>query len=162
MASKTPRSVKHVKNIEVSGIPQAIKDMRSYVRKKHQELVLTVLTSSMSMQEEAKKLAPKDLGELKNNITHVLKTKGSRLKGNIESDIISAAPYSAYVEFGARPHWTKISNIQGWADRHGIPAGAVQYSIATKGTKAQPFMDPAYRKEKPKFINGVKRVMSAP
>jgi hypothetical protein len=38
----------------------------------------------------------------------------------------------------------------------------VAKSISEKGTPAQPFMDPAYRKEKPKFIKSVIRTFNTP
>lgn len=46
-----------------------------------------------------------------------------------------ADKYAAPVEYGSKPHSAPIDALQGWADRHGIPVGAVWYSIKTKGTQ---------------------------
>jgi HK97 gp10 family phage protein len=145
-------------SVKVIGLDKAVKDIERYIAKKNRELIGVVATSSKAIQSDARQLAPIDLGELKKSITHVV----TQRSGRIDGEILSAAPYSAYVEFGTSPHFPPISALQGWADRHGIPAYAVAKSIARKGTPAQPFMDPAYRKEKPKFIENVIRTFNTP
>ena len=45
-----------------------------------------------------------------------------------------AAKYAGFVEEGTRPHFPPIKAIQGWADRHGIPAFLVARKIAREGT----------------------------
>lgn len=52
--------------------------------------------------------------------------------------------YGVYVEKGSKPHWVPIAALKRWADQRGISPYAVQKSIARKGTKAHPFMRPAY------------------
>lgn len=56
--------------------------------------------------------------------------------------------YGIYVEKGTGPHFVPIAALQRWADQRGISPYAVQKAIARKGTKAQPFMKPAYDRNK--------------
>ena len=51
--------------------------------------------------------------------------------------------YARPVEFGSRPHWVSVRHLQAWADLKGINVYAVRWSIATKGTRPQPFFNPA-------------------
>jgi len=85
---------------------------------------------------QAKALAPSDMAELRGSINKNVTAKNAVSGTNID--------YAPYVEFGTRPHAAPISALQGWADRHGIPVGAVWMSIKKKGTKAQPFLWPAF------------------
>lgn len=55
-----------------------------------------------------------------------------------------ADKYAAAIEYGTSPHFPPIKAIQGWADRHGIPAWAVALKIAREGTKARPYIQPTY------------------
>jgi hypothetical protein len=50
-----------------------------------------------------------------------------------------AQDYAAAVELGSKPHWPPISALQGWADRHGIPAFLVARKIAMEGTEPRFF-----------------------
>ena len=86
----------------------------------------------------AKANAPADMGQLRGSITKEVTSKVATIGTNDEK-----APH---VEFGTRPHKAPISALKGWAERHGIPVGAVWGSIAKKGTKAQPFLYPAFTK----------------
>lgn len=87
------------------------------------------------VEGQAKASATADMGELRDSITKEVNSKSASIGSNLE--------YAAYVEFGTRPHRAPISALKGWAERHGIPVGAVFGGIAKKGTKAQPFLLPA-------------------
>jgi HK97 gp10 family phage protein len=144
--------------IQVLGVNQAINNIEKYMQRKHLGLLGAVIESSKDISSTAKSLTPVDLGELRTDINYTVADR----KNSIEGNILSSAPYSTYVEFGSRPHRPPAKALEGWADRHGIPVGAVIASIAKKGTKAQPFMTPAAMAQKPKFIRAVRRVMSSP
>jgi hypothetical protein len=49
------------------------------------------------------------------------------------------AKYAEYVEFGTRPHWTSVHNLEAWARLRGINPYALQRSIALHGTKPNPY-----------------------
>lgn len=64
------------------------------------------------------------------NIKETKRTVTSTIKPSKKAD-----KYALYVEEGTKPHFPPIKAIQGWADRHGIPAFVVAQSIATWGTQ---------------------------
>lgn len=65
----------------------------------------------------------------------------------------TADSYAAAIEFGTRPHWPPISALEGWAERHGIPAYLVARKIAREGTEARPYWQPAYE-DLDKYVQG--------
>jgi HK97 gp10 family phage protein len=98
--------------------------------------------SGSVVERSAKTKAPVDTGRLKNSII-------STVQG-LRAVVVAGVKYAPFVEFGTRPHWPPLSAMQPWARRHGFPAGRagaflVARAIAQRGTKAQPFMEPALR-----------------
>lgn len=84
-------------------------------------------------------------GALKRSITaHV---DESNLIGIVGLDAPGRA-YGIYVERGSKPHWPPREALERWASQRGIPVFLVQRAIAKKGTRPQPFMEPAYRNNK--------------
>ncbi|WOI85993.1 HK97 gp10 family phage protein [Rhodococcus qingshengii] len=76
------------------------------------------------------------------------------------------AKYALPLETGSRPHWVSIKNgssLKKWADIKGIPARAVQLSIARKGTKPHPFVKPTATLMEPRihryFDQGIDKVI---
>lgn len=84
--------------------------------------------------------APKWRGELKRSVS--ARTEGTEISVTI------GAPYAPYVHFGTRPHWVGVDKIRAWAEDHGINPYALQWSIAQKGTRANPFIDRAFERLK--------------
>lgn len=92
---------------------------------------------AIAVQREMKLNAPTHDGALRSSIKYV--TRPSQ----IEAEIGPNVPYAAAVEKGSKPHWTSVKEgtpLRKWADDHGISPYAVQWSIAQKGTKANPFV----------------------
>jgi hypothetical protein len=89
--------------------------------------------------------APQDTGDLSKSmvgeIDHALPPFWVRVG--------STLPYAEFVETGTRPHWPPLAALQGWADRHGIPAFLVARAIAEHGTAPNPFMERAIEKSIP-------------
>lgn len=145
--------------VEVIGLNKAINNIESYVNRKRLALKSVVREQSADIASTAKQLAPIDLGDLKNKIKPYKVIGG---KHKITGRIVSGARYSAFVEYGTRPHRPPAKALEGWAARHGVPVGAVLNKIAIKGTPAQPFMFPAAERQKQKFIRACRMVMSQP
>ena len=55
--------------------------------------------------------------------------------------VYPTADYAKYIEYGTRPHWTSVHNLEAWAALKGINPYALQRSIAKRGTKAHPFLE---------------------
>lgn len=65
------------------------------------------------------------------------------------------AKHAEYVEKGTKPHWTSArpgSPLYKWAKLKGISPVAVQRSIARKGTKPHPFVEPTFTLMEPRII----------
>ena len=95
--------------------------------------------SIINFQRTAIKETPVDTGNMR--------TSYDTRFWHLEWELRNTKEYGVFVHEPTRPHWTKAENLQGWADRHGIPVGAVQRSIAKKGTKGNPWMTRTLEKE---------------
>lgn len=91
-----------------------------------------------------------DTNELIQGIHYELSSTGleSVIKPSEKAD-----SYAAAIEFGSKPHWPPISALEGWAERHGIPAYLVARKIAREGTEARPYWQPAYE-DLDKYVQG--------
>ncbi len=96
-------------------------------------------------------------GELKKSIRY-------RFTDYLTMVIEPTAKHAAAHEYGSRPHWTSVKNLERWAKTKGINAFALQRSIAKKGTKAHPFLQSTLREVDsrvlPDFSNGMKKSIS--
>jgi hypothetical protein len=75
-----------------------------------------------------------------------------------------AANYAEPVERGTSAHWVSVAEgtpLRAWANLKGINPYALQASIARKGTKPRPFVEPTYRKMKSKVEGDVARGLSS-
>lgn len=118
--------------VEITGLDEitsAFKKAPAIVKKYGNE---AIKKSVLTLLAHAREEAPVDQG--------FLRGPGMQFSfGELTGLLENKAPYAMYVHEGTQPHYVPISAIQGWADRHGIPAFLVQRSIKQKGTKAQPF-----------------------
>jgi hypothetical protein len=65
----------------------------------------------------------------------------------LTSEIKPTAPYADAVETGSRPHWPPHgpdSALAAWTKLKGLNVYAVAASIARKGTKPHPFIEPTF------------------
>ena len=109
-------------------------------------IVRDLLTKSASgIERKAKQLAPVDTGRLKASIAH---TVGA---GNVPMWAMTGTnvKYARPVEYGTKPHWAPLRAFQGWAQRHHANEAAVWWSVGKKGTKAHPYLRPAFEESKP-------------
>lgn len=104
--------------------------------------------SAKSITSSAKRLAPVDLGFLRNSIVN---EKLSELTYVIEA----RAKYAAYIEFGTGGLVT-------------VPAGFEQYALGFKGRglkkvnmRSQPFLIPSLQMEVPKLLKRLKDLINA-
>lgn len=102
--------------------------------------------SALTIQGSAKRMAPVDLGFLRNNIALVP-------IGDLTFAVEAKAKYSAYVEFGT-------------GGLVNVPAGYEELATIFKGRgirtiniRPQPFLIPSYEVEKPKLLQRLKKLL---
>ena len=94
--------------------------------------------SALTVEGQAKMLAPVDTGRLRASITTFLEPRRAMVS--------ATAFYAPYVEYGTRPHFPPVSALRPWAKRHGnMSAWALARAIARRGTRPHPFMAPGAR-----------------
>lgn len=112
---------------------------------------------------EMRRRAPDAFGELRKSIGFKV------IPAALTSEIKPSADYGDAVETGSKPHWVSAkpgSPLEQWALFRGINVYAVQWAIAQRGTKAQPYIEPTYIAMAPvvasafaagisKFVDGV-------
>jgi hypothetical protein len=110
---------------------------------------LRAMTASLLLVEgDARRNVRHDTRRLMNSITHRIRGQGSRLMGEVGPSV----RYGLYVERGGRPHSPPVAALVGWARRHGVSPYAVQRGIARRGTRARPFLLPAFTKNADKIV----------
>lgn len=100
------------------------------------------------------KLTEKSMKQNVNKASRALEKDIKTKKGNLWRRVGSDLNYAVFLEEGTRPHFPpayKGSSLDLWAESKGIPTYAVARSIARKGTKAHPFVEPTYIDVKPKI-----------
>lgn len=97
------------------------------------------------VKQEAEKVAqaaragaPKDTGQLAASIK--VEQQGDTTK------VVADTPYASAVHQGSRPHnvWPQ-DRLEGWAGRRGFRTFAIAYHIQNFGTKANPFLEKAFK-----------------
>jgi Bacteriophage HK97-gp10, putative tail-component len=106
-----------------------------------------VEAAAIDIQREMRIAAPVAVtGQLRGSIRYVVSPM------QIRAVIKPEARYAEPVEFGSKPHYVSVAPgtpLLAWAKQKGINPYALQRSIARKGTKKHPFVEPTYRKMKP-------------
>jgi HK97 gp10 family phage protein len=164
--------------LDIKGMSEAMAKFDKYKKIVQSEIKDEVAASALKIQSDAKKLAPVNLGMLRNSIY---------LKSNISSPnsfmftIGASKKYAPYVEFGtggkvsipkgyenyAATFKTKsggkfkdmVLALTEWVQKKGIASGKqsksaaymIALSILRKGLRPQPFLIPAFEQEKPKL-----------
>jgi len=105
-------------------------------------------TSLLLIEADAKRNVAHDTRGLMNSITSQIRQDGQRLVGQAGPSVA----YGVYVETGTRPHWPPLGALVPWARRHGVNPRLVQVAIARRGTRAQPYLMPAYQKNADKIV----------
>jgi len=164
--------------LDITGLDKAMAKFDKYKKTVQTEVKDEVAVSALKIQSDAKKLAPVNLGMLRNSI--YLKSE-SPSQGKFMFTVGVAKKYAPYVEFGtggkvsipkgyesyASQFKTKsggtfkemIKALTEWVQKKGIASGKqsksaaymIALSILRKGLRPQPFLIPAFEQEKPKL-----------
>jgi HK97 gp10 family phage protein len=106
--------------------------------------------------ESAKRNAPVDTGRIRASITPELRVSGVNVLGVVGTNV----KYAAAVELGSKPHWMPKAPLRQWVSRVLKKRGAelesvtylIQRKIAMKGTKAKPYLQPAFDANKERIV----------
>jgi hypothetical protein len=104
--------------------------------------------SLLLVEGDARRNVRHDTRRLMNSLTHQMAGRGTSLVGRVGPSV----NYGLYVERGSRPHWPPRAALEGWARRHNVPVFAVQRSIARRGTRARPFLVPAFLRNASRIV----------
>jgi len=141
-----------------------------------QEVSDEMSASALTIQRDAARRAPRNLGKLAQSI-QIDNTQA------LSKTVFATASYAPYVEFGTGgqvsipPGWESeaaaaqgkggkfkdmLLAIRDWCLRKGIDPKAaypIAVSILRKGIRPQPFFVPAYEAERPKLIQRIKNLL---
>lgn len=116
--------------IQILGIEKLVSGFNAAPTTLAQETRTAMEAGGLLIEGTARSIAPKKTGRLAGSITHRVSGGGA----NLICEIGPSVQYGLYVETGTRPHWMP-SGI--------LPWGAMR-TIARRGTRAQPYMKPAF------------------
>ena len=170
--------------VSLSGIKELEGKLNKLTTALQKDVSNEINATALNIENQAKKLAPINLGQLRNSIAL---TKDSELTYTVAAN----ASYSAYVEFGTGPQVSvpadftsyaqqfkgksggkfkdMVEALTLWVKRKGVGNGkndkglayVIALSILRKGMRPQPFLIPAYEMEKPKLIQRLNQLLNA-
>ena len=131
----------------------------------HGEVTKAIVSAAIEAQSFAKQAAPVDTGVLRAQINIFVSSD------KLRAGIVANAKYASFVEYGTGQagaatnkqtlpagyvhgpdHKVGGKRLVGWARRHGLNPFAVAAGIRKRGgTKARPFMGPAFERVRLKF-----------
>jgi len=168
--------------VNLNGLKDIQDALKNIDVKLKQDVGDEINASALKILTDAKRLAPVNFGQLRNQIAL---DPIDKLTYAVEAK----ASYSAYVEFGTGPQvsvpadfTSYAAQFQGkkggkfkdfvdaltlWVKRKGIGDGkndrglafVIARSILQKGMRPQPFLIPSYETEKPKLIQRLKKLL---
>lgn len=169
---------------DITNLSEVMGKLKDLDKRVQQDVKDEINASALNIQSGAKRLAPVNLGQLRNSIY----LKERTVENGYVFTIGSSASYAPYVEFGtggkvsipkgfeelagsfkgkkggkfkdmvdALAQWVRKKGIGGGNDRS--IAYAIAISILRKGLRPQPFLIPSFEAEKPKMINNIKKAI---
>lgn len=121
--------------VRIKNINEVRKTFSNYPKISAKYIQRAIKISLLKIERRAKEKTPVDTG--------ALRAKWNLNLGFLRGTLAPKSEYASSVEYGTKPHWVSVDKLKGWARRHGISPFAVQHSIANKGTRKQPFLEPA-------------------
>lgn len=141
-------------DVQAVGADKLLKGLSAAPAATTSELEATMNKSLLLIEGTARQNVKQDTRALMNSINSRVEHSGATLIGRVGPSL----KYGLYVERGTRPHWPPRGPLEGWARRHNIPVFLVQRAIARKGTRAAPFLLPAFEKHQRDIISLFEKV----
>jgi len=145
--------------VEVIGVEQVVGSLNKLSKEVQDKINTQMKVSGARVLADAQRNAPHAWGVLR---------RSGRVVAEPGVVRVEFTKYARWVEFGRRPgRMPPITVMADWAYKKGIASAentrAVGYliarSIARKGTKAQPFLAPAFERERVKFKEAMKQII---
>jgi len=160
--------------VEIKGLKELQRENEQLVRDLSGPPLALAMSKAVLIVERAAKIgAPVNTGRLRASITPEVRPQARNVQGIVGTNVAYAAP----VEYGSRAHWAPIAPLIRWAHLKKLAgtyslrtkrriggaaqqetedrrvAYIVQHVIARRGTRAQPFLEPA-------FTNNLQRIQN--
>jgi HK97 gp10 family phage protein len=135
--------------VKINGIKKAIIDIERYTKDQEIEIKKAVIKTAHDIENQAKALAPVKEGNLKNSIHTDIKD------GGFTATIGTPADYASHVEFGTRPHKITVKDANVLSDGKNFFGKEVNHP----GTRAQPFLFPAFESNKDKLKDKIEKIV---
>lgn len=130
--------------IDDAAVQEMLASAPDVVQKTIRELVEG---SAIDVQREMRIAAPIAVtGDLRRSVRYTF------TPATLSAEITPAIDYAGDVEYGGKARYVSVAEgtpLRAWAEQKGINPYALRNSIAKKGTKAHPFVEPTYIKMKP-------------
>lgn len=126
------------------------RELKQYMKKNRKEFEHRVRQSTAAMHKMAVNNAPRKNGDLRKKIKFDVSDR------QLTGAVISNAEYSAAVEKGTKPH--VIRPIKKKVLANPETGEIFGKKVDHPGTRAQPFMFPAWKKAQKDFLKGLRRV----
>jgi HK97 gp10 family phage protein len=132
----------------IKGIDETVKELRKFGKDIEKLIDAKTAEIAIEIEEDAKVLAPKNLGKLAQSI-HVVKITDSNYK------IVAGVKYAPYVEFGTGG----LVNVpKDWGT---YPMRFKGRGIKQVNIRPQPYLLPAWIKGKRNYLKNLKKLLSS-
>jgi HK97 gp10 family phage protein len=132
----------------IKGIDETVKELRKFGKDIEKLIDAKTAEIAIEIEEDAKILAPKNLGKLAQSI-HVVKITDSNYK------IVAGVKYAPYVEFGTGG----LVNVpKDWGT---YPMRFKGKGIKQVNIRPQPYLLPAWIKGKRNYLKNLKKLLSS-
>ncbi|MDD5000874.1 MAG: HK97 gp10 family phage protein [Thiomonas arsenitoxydans] len=142
--------------MELRNLKETQKAMDQTVRDLHgTPMMQAIRDATLLITRSARRAAPVDTGRLRASIAPEVVQGAHEVQGVVGSNVV----YAPFVETGSRPHWPPPGVLERWSRRHGIPEFLVMRAIALRGTKAQPYLEPAVEENLARIMRLLERAV---
>lgn len=147
-------------DLRVSGVNDVKRSLHKYSVETNKKLHKEVSNTTLRIHKDARLGIAVDTGMAREKVDFTV--------GHLAGLVWSGASYSLDIERGQEPgRWPDLEILKGWVRRKlgvkGSRLRGVTFLVARKiyrkGTKAQPFFEPAVTKNKTRFFNRTRRVI---
>lgn len=135
-------------NLKVEGLQLLAFKLSKLVGIPRGVMIPLVAKYALKIQNGARRAVRVDLGVTRASIITAFIGDG------LTAEIGSNQKAAVYLEEGTRPHMPPVEALKGWCERHGMAGAewAVARAIKRRGTRARPFLEPAFKEEAPEFV----------